>query len=57
MTKKTSNSKLYLGKINNFTANKIKILAGLNLKDYNISLKGNNIRKIIKNHGNKPWKN
>lgn len=57
LTKKTSNSKLYLGKINKNTADKIKNITNLDLTDYNISLKGNNVRKIIKDHGNKTLEN
>lgn len=30
----------------------VKLLTGLDLKNYNISLKGDNVRKIIKDHGN-----
>lgn len=57
LNKKSSNSKLYLGKINDITSNRIKILTGLDLKNYNISLKGDNVRKIIKDHGNKILEN
>ena len=57
LNKKTSNSKLYLGKIDNSTSNRIKMLTGLDLKNYNISLKGDNVRKIIKDHGNKTLEN
>lgn len=53
LNKKTSNSKLYFGKINDITSNRIKMLTGLDLSNYNISLKGDNVRKIIKDHGNK----
>lgn len=52
LNKKTSNSKIYIGKINDSVANKIKKVIGLDLTNYNISLKGNNVRKIIKDHGN-----
>ncbi len=57
LLKKTSNSKIYLGKINDITANRIKNSTGLYLKNYNISLKGDNVRKIIKDHGNKTLEN
>ncbi len=57
LSKKTSNSKIYLGKINDATADKIKNLTGLDLKNYNISLKGDNVRKIIKDYGNKTLEN
>ena len=50
---KHSNNKLYLGKINKRTANKIKKKISLNLYNYNVVLKGDNIRKIIKDHGSK----
>lgn len=35
----------------------IKLLIGLDLKNYNISLKGDNVRKIIKDNGNKILEN
>ena len=50
---KHSNNKLYLGKINKKTANEIKKKTGLDLYNYNVILKGDNIRKIIKDHGSK----
>lgn len=57
LQQKTSNSKIFIGKINKVIANRIKKETNLNLENYNISLKGDNIRKIIKDHGNKTIEN
>lgn len=49
---KSSNKTLYFDKINDYLAEEIYIKLGINLKNYNISLKANNIKKIMKDHGN-----
>lgn len=55
--KVSSNKKLYFGKINSLTANKIKKEVKINLNNFNISLSSNAIRHIIKNHGNEQHEN
>lgn len=47
-----SNAKLYFGKISNILADKIKKTAGINLENYNISLKADSIKHILKGHSN-----
>ncbi|MCM1053542.1 MAG: hypothetical protein NC483_06180 [Ruminococcus sp.] len=47
------NAKLYFGKIGTYTANKIKKDIGIDIENYNISLQGNAIRHIFKNHGDR----
>ena len=46
-----NNAKLYFGKINKTVSYKIKIKFGINIKNYNISLKSDNVKHIIKKHG------
>ncbi len=48
-----SNAKLYFGKIGNNIATKIKNSLGINVENYNISLKADSIRHILKHHSNK----
>lgn len=50
--KYSSNKKLYFGKINKELANRIKNNIGINLNEYNISLKCDSIRHILKHHSN-----
>ena len=52
LSKKTSNNKILFGKISDDIDSSISKKFGINIKDYSISLKGDNIRKIIKNHSN-----
>ena len=52
LNKKTSNNKIFLDKINKKLAKRIFKYTNLELFNYNISLQGNNIRKIKKSHGN-----
>ena len=47
----SSNIKLYFGKINNKIADIIDKKLGINVHNYNISLKNDDIRKIFKDHG------
>ena len=46
------NFKMYLGKIKENTSNLIKSKLGINVDNYNISLKTDDVRKIFKDHGN-----
>lgn len=46
-----NNHKLYYGKIGNDLAEKLKRCLGINLYNYNISLKSDNVRHILKHHG------
>ena len=46
-----NNAKLYFGKISENLSNKIKSAVGIDLKNYNISLKADNIKHILKKHG------
>lgn len=52
LNKKTSNKKIYYGKVNENVAKKVLDDYEIDIFEYNISLKGDNIRKIIKDHGN-----
>ena len=52
LEEKSSNKCIYIGKVNDFLADKIFEDLGKNIKRYNISLKANNVKKIIKDHGN-----
>lgn len=53
-SKKTSNnSKLYFGKLGKKIANKINQAIGINLENYNLSLRSDNIKHILKKHSNK----
>lgn len=45
------NFKMYLGKINESASNIIKNNLGINVDNYNISLKTDDVRKIFKDHG------
>ena len=49
---KSSNKKIYYGKINDLLAEQIYEKLGINVKDYNLPLRASNVRKIIKDHGN-----
>lgn len=49
---KSSNKKIYYGKINDLLVEQIYEELGINVKDYNLSLRADNVRKIIKDHGN-----
>ena len=48
---KTSNNKILFGKVSDELANKINKEFGINVNDYGIALKGDNVRKIMKDHG------
>ena len=48
---KNSNKTLYYGKINDSLAEQIYSKLGINVKNYNLSLKGSNVTKIMKDHG------
>ena len=48
----STNKTLYFGKISDFLAEKIYIKLGINVRNYNISLKASNVKKIMKDHGN-----
>lgn len=50
---KSSNKKIYIGIINEKTANKIYNKTKINIKNYNISLKIDSIKHIISHHSNK----
>lgn len=47
-----SNKKIYLGKIYDELALKIYLKTGVNVRNYNLSLKASVIKKIMKDHGN-----
>ena len=47
----SSNIKLYFGKVSNKIADMIDKKLGINVHNYNISLKNDDIRKIFKDHG------
>ena len=49
---KSSNKTIYFGKINDTLAEQIYRKIGIDLKNYNLSLKAGNIKKILKDHGN-----
>ncbi len=53
LKKKCGNNRIYLGKISNKISNLLKEKLNIDVKDYNISLKGDNVRKIMKDHGNR----
>lgn len=48
---KSSNKTIYFGKINDSLAQEIYNSTGIDVKGYNLSLKANNIKKILKDHG------
>ena len=50
--KMPSNLKLYFGKVTKSVANRIKSNLGIDVSNYNISLKVDAIRHILKNHSN-----
>lgn len=52
LSKKTSNNKILFGKVSDEIATTISKKFGINIDDYSISLKGDNVRKIMKDHGN-----
>ena len=52
LSKKTSNNKMLFGKVSDEIATTISKKFGINIDDYSISLKGDNVRKIMKDHGN-----
>ncbi len=52
-TNRTSNKKLYFGKIDNNLALKILNKTGINIENYNISLKTDAIRHILNHHSKK----
>ena len=47
-----NNLKLYFGKISNNTSEKIRNTLGIRTDNYNISLRANTIKHILKEHGN-----
>ena len=49
---KSSNKTIYFGKINDNITREIYEKIGINLNNYNLSLKASNVRKILKDHGN-----
>ena len=51
LLKKANNNKILLGKISDEIATTISKQFGINIDNYSISLKGDNVRKIIKDHG------
>lgn len=55
--KMPSNLKLYFGKITKNVANKIKNSLGIDVNNYNISLKVDAVRHILKNHSNNSQEN
>ena len=55
--KMPSNLKLYFGKITKNVANKIKNSLGIDVNNYNISLKADAVRHILKNHSNNSQEN
>ena len=46
-----NNAKLYYGKLNKKVSDKIKRKFGIKVKNYNISLKSDSVKHIIKKHG------
>lgn len=50
VSKKDSKSKIYLGKIDTITACKIKKDTGINIENYNLSLKKDAIKHILNSH-------
>lgn len=51
--KRSSNAKLYFGKIGNDLANKIRKELNIDIENYNISLKNDAIRHILNHHAKK----
>ena len=51
------NFKIYLGKIQKKISDFIKNEMGINIENYNISLKTDNIRKVFKDHGSTKTEN
>lgn len=49
---KVTNAKIYLGKITSVLAEVIKSKTGINIENYNVSLKADTIKHILKHHGN-----
>jgi len=52
ITNKTMDKKMYFGAIPSDLAGKIQSDTGINVENYNLSLGSNEIRKILKDHGN-----
>ena len=57
LREKSSNKKIYYGKVNDKISSRILKKYKINITEYNISLKGDNIRKIIKDHGDNEKEN
>lgn len=49
----SSNSKIYFGKIDILVATKIEKEIGLNVNNYNLSLKSDSVKHILNNHSSK----
>lgn len=49
---KATNAKIYLGKITSALAEVIKSKTGINVENYNVSLKADTVKHILKHHGN-----
>ena len=49
---KATNAKIYLGKITSALAEVIKSKTGINVENYNVSLKADTVKHILKDHGN-----
>ena len=52
INQKSSNKTIYFGKITDNLANQIYKKTNIYVKNYNLSLKASNIKKILKDHGN-----
>lgn len=53
IAKKQSNNCIYFGKVNKKVSDRVYNELNIDISGYNISLKGDNVRKIMKSHGNK----
>lgn len=53
LTKKQSNNCIYFGKVSKKISDRVYNELNIDISGYNISLKGDNVRKIMKSHGNK----
>lgn len=49
---KATNTKIYMGKVGNKIANSIKLKTGINVENYNLSLRSDTVRHTLKQHGN-----
>lgn len=47
---KVTNAKIYLGKITSALAEVIKSKTGINVENYNVSLKADTVKHILKHH-------